>query len=166
MARGPGKATERKGHLSRSLPREGSVRQGGLCMERRGAWRGFVCSRDADWSSFWILSTTNWHCHGCLSFFGMVESFTQGLRSENLDDLSTSSECLHCHTSARFESHSPLLALSANSCVTLGKLLDFSEAVSSTSIQYTFYRKTNYTTCSLGSLQGIKLMDNCIRHHG
>ena len=67
MARGPGKATERKGHLSRSLPREGSVRQGGLCMERRGAWRGFVCSRDADWSSFWILSTTNWHCHGCLS---------------------------------------------------------------------------------------------------
>ena len=61
----------------------------------------------------------------------MVESFTQGLRSENLDDLSTSSECLHCHTSARFESHSPLLALSANSYVTLGKLLDFSEAVSS-----------------------------------
>ena len=61
----------------------------------------------------------------------MVESFTLGLCSENLDDLSTSSECPHWHTSVGFESRSPLLALSANSCVTLGKLLDFSEAVSS-----------------------------------
>ena len=62
----------------------------------------------------------------------MVESFTLGLRSENLDDLSTSSECLEIwHASVGFESRSPLLALSVNSCVPLGKLLDFSEAVSS-----------------------------------
>ena len=67
MARGSWKATGKRGHLSRSLPREGSIRQGGLCMERCRVWRGSVCFRDADRSSFWILSTTNWHCSGCLS---------------------------------------------------------------------------------------------------
>lgn len=60
----------------------------------------------------------------------MVESFTLGLRSENLDDLSASSECLEIwHVNVGFESRSPLLALSVNSCVPLGKLLGFSEAV-------------------------------------
>ena len=33
-------------------------------------------------------------------------------------------------------------------------------SVSCTSTQYTFYRKTNETTFSLGSLQGTKVMDN------
>ena len=62
----------------------------------------------------------------------MVESFTLGLHSESLDDLSTASECLEIwQASVGFESRSPLLALLLHSCVALGKLLDFSEALSS-----------------------------------